>query len=192
MEFEIIETARLLLRKLTPETYDFVFRNYTEEELKTFFGCQKEDDMVEERKKFEQGLSMYRKSLLVFQLIDKTSGTVIGWCGYHTWYMLHYRAEVGYVLTDETKRRQGLMKEALFAVIRYGFEQMGLKRIEALTAPENAVSIRLLSDAGFVFEGKLREHYLVGESMEDSLIFSLLQREYDSKKSPDTEVVITA
>lgn len=178
MEFEMISTPRLLLRKLTPYVYNYVFEHYTEEELKRFFGCQNETELEEEKKKYRQGLSMYRKSLLLFQLIDPQTLEVIGWCGYHTWYVLHNRAEVGYILADESRRRQGLMKEALEAVIRYGFEQMGLKRIEAMTAPDNDASNKLLTLMGFVLEGRLREHYLVGEVMEDSLMFSLLQREY--------------
>jgi ribosomal-protein-alanine N-acetyltransferase len=187
MEFEILETERLLLRKLTPESYDFAFGNYSDEALKVFFGCRDENELAEERKKFEQRLCMYRKSFLVFQLIDKVTGVVIGWCGYHTWYLLHHRAEIGYILSDESKRRQGLMKEALYIVIQYGFEKMGLRRIEALTSPDNVASIQLINAMGFVPEGRLREHYLVGENMEDSLVFSLLAREYHARRSTRLE-----
>ena len=178
MHFETIETERLLLRAITPETYDYVFTHYTEEAIKEFFGCATEEDLAEERKKYEQGLSMYRKSLLVFQLIEKATGKVIGWCGYHTWFILHFRAEIGYVLTDESKRGKGFMKEALPFVLNYGFKNMGLKRIEALLAPDNTASMKLITASGFVQEGLLREHYFVNGRLEDSLLFSLLEREY--------------
>lgn len=181
MEFETLSTSRLLLRKLTPAVYNYVFEHYTEQELKRFFGCRDEKDFEEEKIKYNQGLSMYRKSLLIFQLLDPLTQEVLGWCGYHTWYVLHNRAEIGYILSDESRRKQGLMKEALEAVIRYGFEEMGLKRIEAMTAPDNDASNRLLTSMGFVLEGRLREHYLVDGVMEDSLMFSLLQREYAPK-----------
>lgn len=180
MDFEILQTERLLLRKLTPEVYDYVFEHFTSADIIQFFGCKNEDEMAEERKKYEQGLSMYRKSLLIFQLLDKTTEQVIGWCGYHTWYVNHARAEIGYVLSDESRRGQGLMKEALAAVIHYGFRSMNLKRIEGMTATDNWASIKLLANVGFSLEGRLREHYKVGEVMEDSLMFSLLEREYHS------------
>jgi [ribosomal protein S5]-alanine N-acetyltransferase len=184
MEFEILTTPRLLLRKMTPDVYDFVFQHYPEDEIKRFFGCRTEDELEEEKKKYTQGLSMYRKSSLIFQLIDPLTMDVLGWCGYHTWYVLHNRAEIGYILSDESRRRQGLMKEALQAVIRYGFEEMGLTRIEAMTAPDNDASNGLLTSMGFVLEGRLREHYLVNGVMEDSLMHSLLQREYAQKAKP--------
>ena len=173
-----IITPRLILRPLTPETYDQVFTSYSEEEQKLFFGCKTDEELAEERKKYDQGLRMYRKSLLMFHLIEKETEKVIGWCGYHTWYLPHNRAEIGYVLTDETSKRKGYMKEALPYVIEYGFEQMNLHRIEAMVGPDNPPSLRLLRSFGFVEEGILREHYFVNGKFDYSLVFSLLKKEY--------------
>ena len=173
-----IQTPRLLLRPLTPEIYDHVFTTLSDAELMEFFGCRTEEELREEHNKFRQGLSMYRKSFLVFQLMEIASGSIIGWCGYHTWYLPHSRAEIGYVLSDESKRGQGYMKEALPFVLQYGFEEMELKRIEALVGPNNEASLRLIRSMGFVQEGLLREHYFTNGRFEDSLFFSLLQREF--------------
>jgi [ribosomal protein S5]-alanine N-acetyltransferase len=189
MKWNIIETERLLLRELTPGTYDYVFTHFSEEELVKFFGCRSKEELAEERKKFTERLSMYRKSLLLFQLIEKASRQVIGWCGYHTWYFHHFRAELGYVLADEQRRKQGFMKEALPYVIAYGFDVMGLKRIEAMTSEENEASKKLLASMGFVFEGTLRGHYCVNGIMEDSILFSLLEHEYRKKQQ---QVLATA
>ncbi|HEY0752258.1 MAG TPA: GNAT family protein [Chitinophagaceae bacterium] len=173
-----IITPRLILRPLTPETYAEVFTTYSEEEQKLFFGCKTGEELTEERKKYEQGLQMYRKSLLMFHLIEKETEKVIGWCGYHTWYLPHNRAEIGYVLTDEASKRKGYMKEALPYVIEYGFTQMNLHRIEAMVGPDNPPSLRLLTSLGFVQEGLLREHYFINGKFDDSLVFSLLKNEY--------------
>jgi ribosomal-protein-alanine N-acetyltransferase len=40
MEFEILTTQRLILRKSTPEVFHFVFNNYTDDELKIFLELQ--------------------------------------------------------------------------------------------------------------------------------------------------------
>lgn len=181
MKMLILETERLLLRRLTPEVYYYVFTNYSNKELMEFFGLTLQDELDEERKKYEQGLSMYRKSFFAFQLIEKASGKVIGWCGYHTWYVLHSRAEIGYHLQNESSKRKGFMSEALPAVIEYGFGPMGLKRIEAMVSPANAASLKLLSSQGFVKEGLLRQHYFTNGIWEDSLVLSLLQNEYAQK-----------
>jgi len=70
------------------------------------------------------------------------------------------------------------MTEVLSTIIPYGFNQMNLHRIEAMTATYNMASIKTLLKFGFVQEGVLREHYLVDGVMEDSLMFSLLKRKF--------------
>ena len=67
------------------------------------------------------------------------------------------------------------MKEAMPEVINYGFEKMGLHRIEAMVGKDNEPSLKLLHAHGFVQEGLLREHYLIDGRYEDSLVFSLLR-----------------
>lgn len=181
---ELLQTPRLLLRKLTHEVYQQVFTSYTGEELKTFFGCRSNEELEEERKKYTDGLSMYRKACLVFQLLEKETNEVIGWCGYHTWYLPHYRAELGYELNDDSKKGKGYMKEALAAILDYGFTTMGLKRVEAFLDLENIPSLRLIQYFGFTQEGTLREHYFTNGRFEDSTVFSLLHKEYQPKLAP--------
>jgi ribosomal-protein-alanine N-acetyltransferase len=55
---------------------------------------------------------------------------------------------VGYGL-DKSYWRQGYAKEALNAVVTYGFRDRGLKRIAALVRPENLPSCALLEQCGF-------------------------------------------
>jgi [ribosomal protein S5]-alanine N-acetyltransferase len=178
MQFEHLETPRLLLRALTPDVYKYVFSNYNQDQIKQFFGCKTEKEFLEEKKKHDEGLSMYRKSLKLFQLIEKQTKDVIGWCGFHTWYTNHARAEIGYVLSDDSKKKMGFMKEALPVIINYGFQNMKLKRIEAMVGADNVPSLKLLTSLGFQQEGVLREHYFVNDVYEDSLMFSLLEREF--------------
>ena len=114
------------LRKLTPETYDYVFHNYQEEGIRIF-------SVVKMKMTWQRSAGNLSRAVHVpkvfscFPVNPKADNAIIGWCGYHTWYFLHFRAEIGYVLSDESKRVLGFMKKALFAVIKYGFEQMGMK-----------------------------------------------------------------
>ena len=179
--FETIETPRLLLRKLTPEVYEYVFTRYSQDELLTFWGYTSQDALDTERRRYEAGVQMYGKSLLMFHLIEKETQQVIGWCGYHTWYTQHNRAELGYVLTDDAAKGKRYMSEALPVVLRYGFDTMQLHRVEAFIGVDNEASIKLVKRHGFVQEGCLREHYCVNGVNEDSLVFGLLQHEYQDK-----------
>ncbi len=70
------------------------------------------------------------------------------------------------------------MKEALRAIIAFGFERMGLNRIEALVPAYNSRSIGLAESLGFKKEGVLRERSYFAGKYSDDVCFSLLRREW--------------
>ena len=178
MEFKKLTTDRLILRILSPEVYDFIYQNFSEEEQMKFLGLSSKEELVKEKNKYDNGLSMFNKSFRGFQLIDKASDKIIGWCGYHTWYTEHSRAEIGYNISIESFKQKGLMSEALKPILEYGFITMNLHRVEALVATYNIPSLKLLDKMDFKKEGVLREHYFVNNRMEDSVVYSLLKSEF--------------
>ncbi len=177
MKFEFVETPRLRLRLITPEVYRHVFTQLTEPEQDAFFGFGEAAQMQRERERFKAGTEMFEKSFLFAVMLDRETEKVIGWCGYHTWYVRHARAELGYTTYDPSHRNKGLMSEALEAMIRYGFTRMLLHRIEAFIGKDNEPSLRLMARFNFQPEGCLREHYFTDNRYEDSLVYSLLRHE---------------
>ena len=178
MIFPTLETPRLLIKALSPEDVKFIFENHPKAEIKKILGLRSEEDYLKEEHKHKNGYACYNRTFKRFLLIDKTSGTIIGKCGFHNWNTDHNRAEVGYAMEDENYRRKGLMSEALNAVIAHGFAELKLHRIEALVGINNTASLRLMEKFGFVKEGSLREHYLINNKFEDSVVFSKLRSEY--------------
>lgn len=81
-------------------------------------------------------------------------------------------ARVGYHL-DYEYQGQGLMAEALRAVIRYAFEELRLHRLEAGVIPTNERSVRVLERAGFVVEGYARKYLFINGQLRDHLLTSL-------------------
>jgi RimJ/RimL family protein N-acetyltransferase len=59
--------------------------------------------------------------------------------------------EIAYLIAKPWQR-QGLGAEAARALVRYGFETLGLKRLIALIDPVHAASIRTARTAGLTFE----------------------------------------
>lgn len=180
MEFETYQTSRLQLRKFTPEVYHLLFSNYSAPEIIKMMGLDSEEQYQKLRQKCEGGLASYNRSLVTFQLINRNSNTVIGACGFHNWYPEHRRAELGYHLDKDEFKQQGFMKEAIAFVLKYGFETMALHRIEALVSPTNVPSLKLVKHFGFREEGLLQEHYFINGKFDDSLIFGLLRKNYQS------------
>ena len=101
---------------------------------------------------------------------------LLGSVGLFSWNRQWRKCSVGYELAPEAQH-QGLMREALGAVLPWGFEHMMLHRIEALIHPDNLASITLVRGLGFVEEGRLREVGRWGGQQHDMLMFSLLRGE---------------
>lgn len=78
MIFFTIETERLFLRKIVPETYHYVFEHFSEKELQEFLGISSLEKLQAEKEKLKKGITTHNKSMVLFQLLDKKSKTVIG------------------------------------------------------------------------------------------------------------------
>ena len=178
IKFSTLETPRMWLRLVEPDTYKQLFTGCSDEEIQTFFGFVGLEEVQAEREKYRKGLTTHNKTFVNFLLLEKTSGITIGSCGFHTWYTQHARAEIGYAITHDAYKEKGYMKEALKTILGYGFKKMGLHRVEAFIGPNNIASQTLVRGMGFQLEGRLREHYVKNGTAEDSLVFSLLKNEY--------------
>lgn len=141
-----------------------------------FLGCNNITELQEQYTRYSLGLSTFNRKFLYFFIREKSTDKHIGWCGFHTWYTDHFRAEIGYAL-DPKYHRQGLMSEALSVILKFGFGSMKLHRVEALVGSQNIASKKLLKKYGFKYEGLLREHYNINGKNEDSEIHSLLKAE---------------
>ena len=175
-----ISTERLLLKGITPALIHELFRNKTKDEIIQYFGID-EDMFGHYKNMHEMGMETHRISLFVFLLINKETMLPIGDCGFHTLNMTHRRAELFYTLRRDADKRKGYMTEALPRVLDYGFTELGLHRLEALTAHWNIPSVKLLLRYGFTKEGTMREDYVVNGKNEDSDCYSLLKWEWDMR-----------
>ena len=69
---------------------------------------------------------------------------------------------------------QGLMAEAVRAVIRYAFAELRLHRLRACYLPTNERSGRLLRRLGFVVEGYARDYLLIQGRWQDQILVGLV------------------
>jgi ribosomal-protein-alanine N-acetyltransferase len=105
---------------------------------------------------------------------------LVGTCGFHHFDDGFQRAETGY----ELKRAawgQGIMAEAMTAILSFGFTELGLHRVEAIIDDANARSKGLLVKLGFTYEGVLRERFHFGDRFEDECFFGLLAHEWQTR-----------
>jgi ribosomal-protein-alanine N-acetyltransferase len=186
MEFDVLTTERLILRKLTPQDFNYIFEHYSKEEIINQLGLTTNEEFLKEQEKVKGGYTTYDRTIIQFKLVLKETNEVIGSCGFHNWYSIHSRAELGYALTKEEFKQKGYMSEAVKTIINYGFNTMNLNRIEAFVGPTNIASLSIVNKLGFIQEGHLKQHYFKDGIIEDSIIFSLLKTDYNAKIKSST------
>jgi [ribosomal protein S5]-alanine N-acetyltransferase len=107
----------------------------------------------------------------------KPDDTLIGTCGFHLYSARDRWAEIGYEL-GRAYWRQGIMREALGAVLAFGFGPMNLHRVEANVTVGNEASAGILRRLGFTLEGTWREKEYARGRFHDLWQFGLLEQEY--------------
>lgn len=176
----LLQTKRLTLLGLTPAHIHELFSAYSKDEIIAYLGLATEADYTHYHEMHLHGMETHRYSLYVFVVVEKESGRAIGECGFHTWNNKHHKAELFYMLRHDGDKRKGFMKEALRAVLNFGFTHMKLHRISANVAAWNTASVKLLHHYGFTKEGTLRQDYLVNGKFEDSDCYALLAAEWNN------------
>ena len=89
------------------------------------------------------------------------------------------RAEMGYWL-GVPYWNQGYTSEAARALIRYGFETLGLNRIYATHLANNPASGRVMQKVGMTYEGTLRQHVWKWGEAHDLPHYGILKSEYSA------------
>ena len=103
---------------------------------------------------------------------------MVGTCGFTSFNFPADSAEVGYVLNPDYWGK-GIMQEALTHVLAFGFERLGLNRIEARYVEENERSRHVMERVGMTFEGILRDGMLVKGKYVNVGICSILRSEWE-------------
>lgn len=178
-EFPTLETERLLLRELREDDVADAHRMFTDAEVMRYVGKPLHADIEETRRFLQRNRDLFpAREGVRWALTRRGSDRLIGSGGHWRLMKPHYRAEIGYDLLPECWG-QGLMTEALRAILRFGFARMGLHSVEAQIDPANRRSRRVLERLGFRQDGLLRENFFFAGTFTDTAVFTLLRREFD-------------
>lgn len=111
----------------------------------------------------------------IFMMIhDNDFAGLIGFTNYDR---DNHKAELGYWL-KEKKQKQGIVSLSVPVMLRYGFENMALNRIQIKAAAENLKSRRVAESFRFKLEGMERDGELLSSGLyTDLAVYSLLRRD---------------
>jgi ribosomal-protein-alanine N-acetyltransferase len=119
--------------------------------------------------------SYARGEFVIFAIVLRANQALIGATSLHI-HRPHVQAELGYWIGTAYWNR-GYCSEAAQAVLRYGFDVLGLHRIHASYMTRNPASGRVMQKIGMTYEGCLRQHVQKWGIFEDIAIYGILRSE---------------
>ncbi|MDB5198079.1 MAG: alanine acetyltransferase [Chitinophagaceae bacterium] len=170
--FPVLETERLLLRKITMEDAEDIFLLRTNEEAMKYI---KKPKLRSVNDAIELIKVMNSPDRIQLGITLKNVNRIIGIIGYHRIVNEHYRAEIGYMLNPQYWNT-GLMSEAITKVIGFGFNEMKLHSIEAIINPKNMASRKILEKFNFIKEAYFKENFFFEGEFFDSEVYSLVKK----------------
>ncbi len=156
----ILETERLLLRRLVPADLDELYALYRDPEIRRYFP-EGTLTIEETRAELEWFLDGHPKhpELGLWATIFKPTGQFIGRCGLLPWTIDgQYEVEVAYLIAREFWG-QGLGSEAAAAIREYGFHHLDLSRLICLIDAEHIASQKVATNIGMSFEKDIVDEF---------------------------------
>jgi ribosomal-protein-alanine N-acetyltransferase len=176
-----ITADRIALRPLTEADVPALFAIFSEPQVMRYWSSPPLEGLNEAGELLAHIQDGFRRrALFQWGVARRADNQVIGTCTLFHPDPDNRRAELGYALGREHWGK-GYMREALTALLDYAFGELNLHRLEADVDPRNASSIRTLERLGFRQEGYLRERWLVGGGIQDSLFYGLLRSEWQAR-----------
>ena len=176
--FPILTTERLILRRPVSNDLPEFFKMRTDEQVMKYVGRPRPHSPEELKPLFEKmETGINENTDIAWVIALKSTGEFLGSIGFWRNDPENFRGEIGYMLQSEYFGK-GYATEALHAALNYGFSEMKLNTVLAITDPENTFSQKILLKAGFLKEGHIREDFFFEGKFYDSAMYGLLRKDY--------------
>ncbi|MBO4798630.1 MAG: GNAT family N-acetyltransferase [Candidatus Methanomethylophilaceae archaeon] len=174
----ILETNRLTLRRMKATDAGDMFEYASRADVTQYLTWNPHPDVDYTREYLTQVQKQYENGEFYdWAVILRDEMKMIGSCGFTSFDDDNSSGEIGYVLNPDFWG-QGLMSEAVTAVLGFGFERLGLHRIEAKFMQENVRSRRVLEKCGMTYEGTHRDAMLVKGEFRTISVCAMLREEF--------------
>lgn len=180
-----IETPRLRLRGMTQADAPGLAAICADREVAAATLTVPHPYTVEDAHAFIRtvGQHLLSRSAYIWGVEERETGALVGDAGL-TVNKEHFSAEAGYII-GKAHWGAGYAPEALAAMLRWGFESLGLHRIHAHCMAWNEPSVRVMQKAGMLEEGLLRGAVLKWGRFEDIRVFALTRDDWSEMKNKE-------
>ncbi len=172
-----IRTERLYIRRLTMRDAADMFEYSRDPQVARHVLWDAHRSINESRAYIRYMLRKYRMGEPVSWGIEHVaSGKMIGTIGFMWYQRENNSAEVGYSLS-RAYWNQGIMTEALSAMLDFAFDEMRLHRVEAQHELDNPASGAVMRKAGMKHEGTLRGRLFNKGRYVDVALYAMLRED---------------
>ncbi len=177
---QTIETERLILRRFEFSDADAVFRNWASDEKVQAMYSEPVYPTIEAVKGLlDKYIGSYEmEDNYRWAVIGKDAGECIGQIAYFLVDNKNHFAEIEYCI-GASHQHMGYATEAARAVIAFGFDSIGLHKVQICTKTINAASKRVIEKCGLTYEGTLRDYFYMNGEYVGRMYFSILRSEYE-------------
>jgi RimJ/RimL family protein N-acetyltransferase len=178
-----LESERVLLRPLTLDDDDALQQVADDYSLWTF-GLQDLSKPGELNKYIRQALAERDNGTsAAWVIIDKKNNKVAGCKRLAELSWKDERGQIGWTWIGRDFQGSGLNKDMKFLILNYGFEVLGLNRIEFKADERNHQSRQALLGIGATYEGVLRQHMKIHNGyIRNTVFYSILRSEWGTIK----------
>ena len=177
-----IETERLILRKFELSDCNDMLRYWVSDpEIQSLYSepvYTNEQEVTELLNKYME--SCCESSYYRWAIITKDTMECIGQIAFFLVSDQNHFAEIEYCIGSDFQNK-GLATEATRAVIKYGFENINLHKVQICHKSLNMQSKRVIEKCGLTFEGTLRDFFYQDGHYVDRLYYSILRTEFENQ-----------
>ncbi|OUD35320.1 GNAT family N-acetyltransferase [Flavobacterium sp. FPG59] len=155
-EFPILRTERLLLRQFVDDDLENVFKGLSHPDIIKYYGVSFQTlEATKEQMTFFADLE--KNETGIWWAVCSADNTIFyGAGGLNSLSKEHKKAEIGFWLISDFWGN-GIMKEAMPLLCDYGFDNLGLHRIEGFVESENKNCKNAIAKLDFQHEGTMKE-----------------------------------
>ena len=180
--FPALQTSRLDLIEIKQENLTDIFELFNDAKVTKFYNIATLANVGEAQRIIDWFQTRFKeKSGIRWGISLKGNKKIIGTIGFNNFTKSH-RATIGFDLQSNFWNN-GFITEALAVILKFGFSQLEINRIEAEVMQGNIGSEKVLSKLGFRNEGVLRQWLYWNGIHFDMTMFSILKSDLGLIKS---------